>query len=191
MEYLCYSFAELTENSVDCSVLSAEEQLLSERRRLSKAILRHEIARRTGQPPQSIQFYTNEHGKPYTNGIHFNVSHSDELLCLGFHHSDIGIDIQKYKQVVNPARLAARIMSPAQLEQFNNNGKTIQDFYYCWAIMEALVKLHGSSVWNAKDYPFIFHNKRVHLNFETDIEIKLIQPHPDYYGAIAYRHSTK
>ena len=57
--------------------------------------------------------------------------------------------------------------------------------------MEALVKLHGTSVWNAKDYPFIFHNKRVHLNFETDIEIKLIQPHPDYYGAIAYRHSTK
>ncbi len=191
MEYLCYNFAELTESKVDCSVLSADEQQFSYKRRLAKALLRHEIARRTGKSAQDIQFFTNEHGKPYTEGIHFNISHSDNLLCMAFHHMNIGIDIQKSRQAANIARLASRIMSPDQFEQFNDSGKRIQDFYYCWAITEALVKLHGTSIWNAKNYPFVFKNNRVNLSFENNITIQLIQPQPEYYGAIAYLHSPE
>lgn len=190
MDYLCYRFSELPITEMDFSILSAEEQLFTFKRKQARLLLRQEIARRTHQAPADIRFSTNEHGKPYTEGIHFNISHSQDLLCLAFHHSDIGVDIQHKCEKYNIDRLAPRMMSEEQLQRFNNSTERERDFYYCWSIAEALVKLHGSTIWHAKDYPFILHGTSVSLSFENEIEVQLFQPQQGYYGAIAYRLST-
>ncbi len=190
MDYLCYKLSEMDEASVDTAVLTEAEQQLSPMRRLARALLRHEIARRTGISAAKVPFTYNEHGKPLTDGLHFNISHSADFLCMAFHHEAVGVDIQQKRRHADIGKLAPRIMCSEQLERFRERGEREEDFYTCWSIAEALVKLHGSTIWKAADYPFLlFENGAKYCN-DTAITIDTFQPHPDYYGAVAYRLST-
>lgn len=190
MDYLCYRLSELKEASVDTTVLTDAEQQLSETRRMARALLRHEIARRTGIPAAQVVFSYNEHGKPLTTGIHFNISHSADFLCMAFHHEAVGVDIQQKRRQAAISKLAPRIMCREQLERFKAGGERAEDFYRCWSIAEALVKLHGSTIWQAQEYPFLLFENGVKYSREDAIAIETFQPHPDYYGAVAYRLST-
>ncbi len=187
MDYLCYSISELSRLSPDESVLTEEEKAFTPQRRMARALLRAELSRRLHMPADKIIITHNEHGKPLVNGICFNVSHSADLLCLAFHHTDVGVDIQQERKLRTMPNLAPRIMCEQQLAQFRKNGETSAEFFTCWAIAEALVKLHGSTIWQATNYPFILHSNHVELSDSAKTEVELFTPHPGYYGAVAYR----
>ena len=190
MDYLCYRLSEIDEATVNTAVLTSTEQQMSRNRRIARAILRQEIARRTGIMPADVAFTYNEHGKPLTRGVYFNISHSADYLCLAFHHAAIGIDIQQRRKHCHFSKLAPRIMSHEQLQRFMAKGEQADDFYTCWSIAEALVKLNGSTIWQARDYPFLLFDGGAKCSNDATIAIDLFTPHPDYYGAIAYRIST-
>ena len=187
MDYLCYSISELIHSGIDESVLTEEEKAFPPQRRMARALLRAELARRLHLPADKIIITHNEHGKPLVNGICFNLSHSADLLSLAFHHADIGVDIQQEHPLRSLHHLAPRIMCEQQLEHFRKNGENAAEFFTCWSIAEALVKLHGSTIWQALDYPFILHSNRVELPDSAQTEVELFTPRPGYYGAVAYR----
>lgn len=192
MDYLLYNLDTLQPSPEDVYLLDAHElkqyAKRGEKYLLTRSFLKKELARRSGVQAQDIRFAYNEYGKPIWAKQHFNISHSENWLCLAFHHKDIGVDIQKMRSLRNMQALASRIMSPQQIECFQAAGSKPEDFFYCWCIAEALVKLHGSTIWNACNYPFIYTRERVFLADElANISIQLFSPAAGFCGAIATR----
>lgn len=157
---------------------------------LVRALLKRELSRRTGIPAEKIRFSYTPNGKPVMPGIHFNLSHSGNQLCLAFHDKPIGVDIQQIRPHAPVTKLAPRIMCPEQLELFLNRGAGTQEFFYCWCIAESLVKQAASTIWQAPRYPFLYHNGAPSPLFSPAPQIELFSPAPGYCGAIAYELQT-
>ena len=193
MDYLLYNLAEHTATEADTQLLDAYEceqyAARGETYLIARALLKKELSRRSGVPAGDIHFCYNEHGKPTWPQQHFNMSHSARLLCLAFHHAEIGVDIQQIRTVRRMDDIALRIMSSQQLEQFRAHGSSPEEFFTCWSIAEALVKLHGATIWDACNYPYTYAHGRVSLPAEyADIGVHLFTPAPGFCGAVAMRH---
>jgi phosphopantetheinyl transferase len=190
MDYLIYSLAELRAAEVDTAVLSAEELATAQKRgadyAMIRSVLKHELARRCGCDARDITFCYGEHGKPHCDRQPFNLSHSGDCLCLAFHHSDIGVDVER-ERPRNFAALAARFMCPGQYAAFESRGFPQEEFYSCWCAAEALVKLAGDTMWHAHDYPFLYEHGKIKCLFSPSLEVLLFIPMEGYRGAVAYR----
>ena len=189
MDYQVYSLAELSSCVPDTSLLPAEEQRVAAQRGEQyariRSLLRQELRRRTGIPAQEITITYNQHGKPECNAQPFNLSHSGDCLCMAFHHTAIGVDVER----IRPRRfesLAARFMAPEQLGGFLSRECPPDEFYVCWCAAEALVKQAGDTMWNARQYPFVYHSGRIHCLFDGAPAVMLFTPMPGYQGAVAY-----
>ena len=187
MDYLCYHINHIEKKSPDINVLTEEEQAFPPLRKMARLMLKQELSRRSGHAPSEIKFTPNEHGKPFYQDYHFNVSHSGEMICLAFHSDEIGVDIQKENPRINVQRLASKIMCEEQLAAFREHGAPLHEFFQAWCVLESLVKCMGSTVWKATDYPFILYPNRVKLNFPAPIAVELFTPAEGYYGAVAYK----
>lgn len=192
MDYLCYRLSELPLATADLSLLPEEEQELCAKRGrnylLTRCLLRQELARRLNTPPQLIRFEYSQHGKPGLPGhaLHFNLSHSADLLCLAFHQAPVGIDVQELRPRTVSDRLAERIMCPEQLKRWKQRGRSPEEFFTCWCVAEALVKQAASTIWQAKDYPFLIYESNIKLLYENAPVLRVFHPAPGYLGAVAY-----
>lgn len=189
MDYQVYNIAELSACAADETLLPQAEQLIAEQRGSTyaciRSLLRRELQRRTGVPALDIFISYNPHGKPECTEQAFNLSHSGDCLCMAFHHSAIGVDVER----IRPRRfeaLAARFMSPEQLAGFQSRNYPQDEFYACWCAAEALVKQAGDTMWNARQYPFVYHSGRIHCLFDGAPAVMLFTPMPGYQGAVAY-----
>ena len=189
MDYLIYNIPGLNETAIDTSVLSSQEKEEAQRRggqfALIRALLRHEIARRNGVSAAEIPITYGPHGKPECPIQHFNLSHSRECLCLAFHHKPIGVDVERMRPRKFEA-IAEKFMSAEQLGSFKSRNCPHDEFFSCWCAAEALVKLAGDTMWNAKNYPFIYLHGRIVCQFKGAPTVELFSPKPGYCGAVAY-----
>ena len=81
----------------------------------------------------------NEHGKPYleNNELFFNISHSGIYTILGISDKEIGVDIEKIKEVKD--NLINKICSEKEKRLI----KTPEDFTLIWVKKESYVKYLG------------------------------------------------
>jgi 4'-phosphopantetheinyl transferase len=190
MDYLCYKFSELAPESIHSEYLTAEERQTYAKRgtqaMTARSLLRLELARRLNCEPHEIEFEVNKHGKPHLvgNELHFNISHSADLLCMAFHHEPIGVDVQQLRPAAATLRLAERIMCAEQLSNWCQRGQSVDEFFACWCAAEALVKHAGSTVWQAREFPFLCHHGRIEPLFSPAPRVQLFTPMPGYSGAI-------
>lgn len=188
MDYLVYRLSELAGSPLP-NVLNEEEEAKAARRgepfRIIRTLLKTELSRRCGAAPQEINFTYGAHGKPHFRQQGFNISHSGDCLCLAFHHSDIGVDVEKIRP--RPvAVLAGRFMAEQQLDAFLHRGSPVDEFFFCWCAAEALVKHAGDTIWNAQAYPFLFEAGDIRPLFPHAPQVQLFRPMPGYCGALAY-----
>lgn len=188
MDYLLFHTADLPAG--DISLLNAEEQAIYARRGEAflriRCALKRELARRCALPPQEVQLQTGEHGKPFFAPQPFNISHSRGLLCMAFHHSAVGVDIEQHRPRPTE-RLARQFMAAEQLRGFTERGCPAQEFFDCWCAAEALVKQAGDTIWNAKNYPFVYENGRIRpLYAAAPAHITLFCPADGFSGAIVF-----
>ena len=148
MDYLVYSVSELMKADIPSTLDSREENEASQRgdafRRI-RSLLKRELSRRCGLPTSEIHFSYGAHGKPSVPQLEFNISHSDDCLCMAFHHAPIGIDVEKIRPRAME-RLAPRFMAAEQLRAFRERGSKTEEFFACWCAAEALVKRLWCSV---------------------------------------------
>lgn len=191
MHYLVYNLSRVQLPLLQPEQLDPTERAAYARRGLpyltERTLLRRELARLSGIPAAEIRFSYGELGKPEFAAQPFNLSHSGELLCLAFHHSSVGVDLEQLRPRPQLPALAQRIMCPEQLEAWRSRGCEVEEFYACWCAAEALVKLSGSSIWQARAQPFVYREGRICPRFEDAPEIRLFEPAPGYAGAVAYR----
>ncbi len=190
MDYLVYNLADLPADTAELPLLPPDEQLQATQRgghyAAIRSLLRRELERRSGIPAQEIVFSYTQHGKPEFPPQPFNLSHSGDCLCLAFHHQAIGVDVEQKRPRRNLAALATRMMCPEQSEAFCSRDCPLEEFYACWCAAEAIVKLAGDTMWNARSYPFLYNNGRIRCLFDPAPSVTLFTPMPGYMGAVAF-----
>ena len=192
MTYFCYRYGDLPCGAAEQALLCPRELELTATRGsrylAARANLRRELGRILHRAPESLSFTSTELGKPLLadGELHFNQSHSGDILCLAVHDAPIGVDVQQLRPAVVSARLAARIMHPQQLQAWQARGSSAEEFFACWCAAEALVKHAASSIWQALRYPFLWQNGRIRPLFDNAPHVQLFTPASGYCGAVAY-----
>ncbi len=192
---MTYSFYKLTDILWDSSslhLLDTHEQQRYAQSGLSflrtRLTLKKALADHLHLPLTDIRLCYHAQGKPYLPAqpqLHFNISHSADMLAIAIDAHPIGIDIEHMR----PRRLAAlarRIMNEQAYESFIAGGERLEDYYAHWCVCEALVKQSGSSIWNVRDYPFTLQGGCVLLPpSHHHLHVELLRPAPHMMGAIA------
>ena len=123
--------------------LGRYEKISSEKRRreflVGRYLLKKELAKRLKSKPD-IQI--DENGKPYVDGIHFNMSHSKDMFVLVFDDEEIGVDVE----YINPKRNTDSLITVFEdsiIEEYNAlpAADKLLFFYKHWTQKEAYIKL--------------------------------------------------
>lgn len=114
---------------------------------LSEVIMRREIGKALKIKESDIEFFYNEHGKPYVKNpdYHFSVSHTENVIVFTDSSVPVGIDIERIK----PARLkvAERFFTPGEYERILSVPESAdREFYRIWTMKEAYVKMTGTGL---------------------------------------------
>lgn len=172
----------------------------------SRILLRIILGRYTDMPSATIKFSHNQFGKPdlideqNSHKINFNISHSQNILCLAFSKNDpIGIDCEVVKPVEDYIAIAERHFSPTEFDQLKSfpEEKHIEGFYTIWTAKEAIIKLIGTGL----HFPLQdFSVKLQHIDedktyrFEAEFKdenakasVELFHTQNNVFGAIATR----
>ncbi len=119
-----------------------------------QAIVRTILGRYLGMAPGEIAFVRKSNGKPAlrahqaSNILHFNVSHSGDVLLLAVARREVGIDVEACDRPRAVSELAARIFSKpeiAALAALPERART-RAFYAAWTRKEAFAKATGEGL---------------------------------------------
>ena len=110
-----------------------------------RALLAELYRRETGEalPPIVIGPW----GKPFfaDSPWHFSISHTRKHAFCVLDRENIAIDAEELDRPVNP-RLAERILSPREKEQFEAAADKIRALLTFWVLKEAAAKLSGEGL---------------------------------------------
>lgn len=108
-----------------------------------------------------------EKGKPYSLNTNkkFSISHSGDYCVLAVSDNEVGIDIEK----INTKHLvvADKVLTPAELERFNENVDLFFDF---WTMKESISKALGIGLglhFDRIDTISLFEEKSIEVDGKT------------------------
>lgn len=118
-------------------------------------LLCYAVQEEYGKRADKLTMRSMEHGKPYfvekdkenreiASDIHFNLSHSEEMVACVLSHQPVGIDIEKIRRY-NP-KVADRILSDEEWAQLQASGQKDRDFIRFWTLKEAYGKYTGQGL---------------------------------------------
>jgi len=134
------------DQDVDERVLSADERrtadrfatdVLRARYVVQHVILRELLAQYVGTP---IELRRGARGKPFTDGIEFNLSHCDDLALVAIAPFPVGVDVEHHGRV-DPRRLARLVLAPAEAHCTDERA-----FLRVWCRKEAYLKATGAGL---------------------------------------------
>jgi len=141
------------------SSLAKEEQqrVLSKRvyddRKLALASLllqKHYISFSTGRQWDSIHIRRTTAGKPYFEGLHYNVSHADGIVVLVGSNHAIGVDVvaRDYSSLKFMVSDMDQLFSSNEMVAMSSSDHFPDLFLLGWAFKEAYMKCCGFPNWD-------------------------------------------
>jgi 4'-phosphopantetheinyl transferase len=117
----------------------------------SRGALRQLIGSYLRLPPTAVWLRYGPHEKPYLCGrdgptVQFNLAHSDALAIVALtQRRAVGVDVERIRSEFVSDRLAAAIMSPAEIIRFRAlaSEKRAPAFFSIWTRKEAYLKARG------------------------------------------------
>lgn len=109
------------------------------------ALLRTLWRETTGRPfPQIAR---TEKGKPYFPGeeFHFSITHTKHYAFCALSDRPVGIDAEELGRKIKPA-IAGKILSPGELEQYENAEDKNKALLTFWVLKEAQAKCTGEGI---------------------------------------------
>lgn len=91
-----------------------------------------------------INIQVDKYGKPFISNIpniHFNISHTNNVLVVAFSKSNIGIDVEKINSF--NFKIAERFFTVPERNYIINNSNQNLAFYEIWTKKEAYIKFTG------------------------------------------------
>ena len=120
-----------------------------ERYLLGRGTLRLLLGAFLEREPSRIKLGTTAKGKPVLVGngsIQFNLSHSGELVLLGFHRNrEVGVDVEQLRPELEWEPIARRCLPPEQVATIRNTPPARQGAIFLdgWCRLEAVLKARG------------------------------------------------
>lgn len=168
---------------------------------IARACLRLLLANYLNVLPQHLTFTYNNFGKPSLVkrseflDIHFNLSHSDEIMVVGFTLNRlIGVDVEKIRLGFNVEQIAKRYFSSNEYQDFINSdiGQQLAVFFEIWSRKEAVAKALGFGLsMNVTEFS-VSQELRQFINIVIERHqinsqwyIESFTPNADYVAAVA------
>lgn len=126
----------------------------------ARCILRAILGRYLKCAPARLAFEHGPMGKPglaphlNTGNLRFNLSHADGLALVALAPGrEIGVDIERNRELPDTERLAQRFFSPREREVIRQlpARQRLEAFYACWSRKEAFIKATGEGLSRALD----------------------------------------
>jgi 4'-phosphopantetheinyl transferase len=127
----------------------------AERYVVTRSLVRLVLSDRLGMSARDIRVSRTDTGKPViAEGIHFNVSHSGDLILLALSEQrDVGVDVERRRQVERVDALVQRWLTAAEREELDRlarDGADASDaFLRIWSLKEARLKALGVGISGA------------------------------------------
>ena len=123
-----------------------------------------------------LTFIKNKYGKPYIydNPIFFNISHSGNWVVCAFSSSEIGVDIEKIKEM--KLSIAKSFFSGYEYATLlnMNDAQQLDYFYTIWTLKESYIKWLGTGLSTPlNSFSFDLNNKNVLLSHNENIQNNL------------------
>ncbi len=102
-------------------------------------------------PPDSVQLVSDDHGKPYllhkgeNKTVQFSLSHSGDWVLIAIAAGQVGIDVQRQREVENLPRMIRRICTSAEHQRWQQllPEQKLPEFFCLWTSKEAVLKGAG------------------------------------------------
>lgn len=191
------------------AVLSTEERATASRfvatlhrRRYvhAHAALRGILSSYLGIAPGAVAFTEGEHGKPRLaspSGLHFNLSHAEEVALLAVGTVEVGVDVE-FIHPVND-NIAERFFAPAEVIALASlpEDERLRGFFACWTRKEAFLKAIGTGISGGLDSFIVTLPGQGPLclsdtgsGITAGWVLKHLEPGEGYIGALAVRSET-
>ncbi|NCB91292.1 MAG: 4'-phosphopantetheinyl transferase superfamily protein [Clostridia bacterium] len=124
-------------------------------------------------------------GKPYLReheDIFFNISHSGEYVACVVADVPVGIDIQHHAEG-RIEKIANKILSPSEMLQFEQEGRSAESFYHFWTKKESYLKFTGEGISCELDQLLYEKCRFYDLNLWNEYTVKICTP-DDWEGKI-------
>lgn len=102
-----------------------------------------------------------EHGKPYIEGFHFNLSHSGTVAALAVASGEVGVDIEKIKPVQEG--IIKCVCTEREREYLDGLSKEAREreFFRFWTAKESAGKYLGTGITDPKEFEIDLSSKSV------------------------------
>jgi 4'-phosphopantetheinyl transferase len=137
-----------------------KDQAAAERYVVTRALVRCVLGEEIGIAPRDVPISLTESGKPILpNRIHFNVSHSGDLVVLAVSRErEVGIDLERRRGVPRADALIERWLTLEEREdvgrQIANGADISEAFLRVWSFKEARLKALGVGISGASGASF-------------------------------------
>lgn len=125
------------------------KQLEDKLRSLTAGVIFENACRELGFEHLINQVVDGEYGKPYfqNNEVYFSISHSGDMVIVGFADTELGVDIQKIKPMKQDiAKRFYTVKEQEYLSSIVGDDERLKYFYRIWALKESYVKCNGKGV---------------------------------------------
>lgn len=99
--------------------------------------------------PGEVTIGTDAFGKPFSDvALHFNISHSHDLLLLGFSDTPIGVDVELKDPLTTIERLGKSHFAEAEFQQLmaDEEAGRVDTFFDTWTKKESVIKGIGKGL---------------------------------------------
>jgi len=113
---------------------------------LSKILTRTLLSEYIACDPLSLKIHKGKYGKPYLAQypeVHYNVSHAGNMLCLAISDSEIGVDIEKEKDIEETVMQLCCTKEEYDLLKSLDHESRRSNFFKTWCLKESFLKAIG------------------------------------------------
>ncbi|MCC5468315.1 4'-phosphopantetheinyl transferase superfamily protein [Pelosinus sp. Bkl1] len=135
---------------------------------------------------KDIVIKKNKYGKPflqYYPEFQFNISHSEELIVCAINNSQVGIDVEKVKDV-DGIKLTKRFFSNEEYEEIRQEKI---GFFELWTLKESYIKAIGKGLFLPLDsFTIKKQDDKILLKsvFSHVVDFRQYNIYPDYKLAV-------
>lgn len=112
------------------------------KRSLRAGLMIKDVLGEHGISQEEIKYTDN--GRPFIEGLDFNVSHSGEYVMLALSSSRVGCDIERIKE--RNYSVARRYFSDGEKQWLEESDNKELAFYSIWTAKESYIKLTGEGI---------------------------------------------
>lgn len=160
---------------------------------ICRGILRVLLSRYLMTEPSEIVITEGKNKKPYAvadQPLHFNLSHSGDLLLIAVHDLEVGIDVEMRNEQFEYNEVMPRVFSETEIRHIENSSDSRASFYKLWTTKESLVKGTNKGIDDdLVDIPSLtglHHIDPAVLGSNHHWELRSFSPDEGYAASLAY-----